>query len=513
MPVAAFESQPVLRVPGGEPVERVETHISWVFLTADRAYKVKKPAVLPFLDYGTAERRRALCYEEVRLNRRLAPELYLGVRGLARGHDAWVLVEAGDARAEEWAVEMRRFDESRTLESRVRAGTATSDDVVAVGRVLARFHETARVVAAGDRRVAAARRVTEDNFRELAACGEAVRPQRLRVGRRFVDAFLACRGGLLEQRGSAGLVREGHGDLRAEHVLLGDRVEVFDCIEFARHLREIDVSADLAFLVMDLVHRGREDFADTLVDSYREAGGDPGEDVLLSFFAAYRAWVRAKVGCLRAAELAAEDPRRAVALDEAGARAATARLFEWRARAPFLLVLCGGAGTGKTYLAKRLAAVSGWRHLNSDTVRKELLGLTPTERAPEAAYTAGVSRRIYAQLADRAAAELAKGRGVIVDATFRFARDRRSFVVASRAPRLFVECRAPTGVLVQRARQRAEDPTRSSDADLEQVERQQREFEPLRELPREGRAAVRTTGPLEDLVDEIEALLDRRLAG
>jgi hypothetical protein len=288
---------------------------------------------------------------------------------------------------------------------------------------------------------------------------------------------------------------------------------VFDCIEFAHHLREIDVSADLAFLVMDLFHRRREDLAETLVDSYREAGGDPDEDVLLSFFAAYRAWVRAKVGCLRAAELAAEDPRRAVALDDAGAYAATARLFEWRARAPFLLVLCGGAGTGKTYLAKRLAAISGWRHLNSDTVRKELLGLSPTERAPQAAYTADVSRRTYAQLADRAAAELAKDRGVIVDATFRFARDRRSFAVAPRAPRLFVECRAPTDVLVQRARRRAEDSARSSDADLEQVELQQREFEALSELPLEERAAVRTTGPLEHLVDEIETRVDQRLAG
>jgi uncharacterized protein len=490
-------------------VELVETHISWVFLAGDLAFKVKKPVVFPFLDYGTAERRRELCEAEVRLNRRLAPDLYLGVRGLAHSDSGWALVEADDSAAEEWAVEMRRFDERRTLASLLAAGKVSEEQVAAVGRLVARFHAEAAVVRGGGSRVDAARRATGDNFAEIAASAGAVPDRAVMAGRRFVDAFLAARGHVLENRGRAGLVRDCHGDLRAEHVVFEERVEVFDCVEFARRLREIDVAADLAFLVMDLVHSGRDDLARVLVTAYRDAGGDSGDDALLSFFAAYRAWVRAKVACLRAGELPPGDRGRTAALDAAGRFAATARRFEWRARGPLLLVVCGASGTGKTYLAERLAAVSGWRHLSSDVVRKELLGLEPTERAPADAYTPEASERTYAELGRRARAELAAGRGAIVDATFRFRRDRAAFIRGLGAEAgLFLECWAPAAVLAERAARRESDPKRISDAGLAQVERQQREFEPLDELPRGQHAVLNTDRPVVEVADEVQTVVD-----
>jgi predicted kinase len=223
--------------------------------------------------------------------------------------------------------------------------------------------------------------------------------------------------------------------------------------------------------------------------------------------------VRAKVACLRAGELRSDDDRRQAALAGASGFAATARRFEWRARRPLLLVLCGGSGTGKTFLAERLAELSGLPHLNSDVVRKGLLGLQPTSRAPDAAYMPEASDRTYAELGRRARAQLAQG-GAIVDATFRFRRDRRAFA-GELGPdgALFVECRAPAAVLAERAALREADPERVSDADLDQIELHQLAFEPLDELPPGRHTVLATDRPVEELVYDVEAFLDARCLG
>ena len=200
--------------------ELVETHISWVFLTADRALKVKKPIAFPFLDYRDPVRRRELCEEELRLNRRLAPDLYLGVRGLVPDDGGWVLTDPGDPAAVEWAVEMRRFDERDTLAARVAAGTARPELVAEVGALLAEFHRAAERVPAGHGALIAAS--IDENFDALAEA-EAIATGELRAARRFAAAFLAAAGESLQRRAAAGLVRDGHGDLRAEHVVLGER--------------------------------------------------------------------------------------------------------------------------------------------------------------------------------------------------------------------------------------------------------------------------------------------------
>jgi uncharacterized protein len=323
------------------------------------------------------------------------------------------------------------------------------------------------------------------------------------VGRRFIERFLEDRGDELEARARAGHVRDVHGDLRAEHVVLGERIEVFDCVEFAARLREIDVGVDLAFLFMDLTHAGRGDLAAVLLSAYRDAGGDPGGVALVSFFAAYRAWVRAKVACLRAGEL--PPGARGEALAEAGEFAATARRFEWRARTPRLLVVCGPSASGKTHLATRLEALSGWPRLSSDVVRKELLGLRPTQRAPSAAYTPEASERTYAELGRRARARRAADSGVIVDSTCRFRTDREAMGAEGG---LFVECRASAPVLGERAARRSGEPGRVSDADADQVERQRREFEPLDEVPAHRRAVVCTERASDELLRDVEEILD-----
>jgi uncharacterized protein len=248
-----------------------ETLVSWVFLAGDRAYKVKKPLVLPFLNYGTRQRRREMCGKEVRLNRRLAPELYLGVRAVAASADGLALAAEDDPRAVDYLVEMRWFDEQRTL-AKLERGELKRGEVVALARVLARFHTRApRAAAAGVPVLAVERRMTE-NFDELLAIVE----QRAEIEwvlalERFAHAFVVAQAQMLNARARCGCVREVHGDLRAEHVLLDETLQVIDCIEFDRGLREIDVADDLAFLVMDLTAVGGERFARVLVRAYRDA--------------------------------------------------------------------------------------------------------------------------------------------------------------------------------------------------------------------------------------------------
>ena len=287
-------------------VELRETHISWVFLAGDLAYKVKKPLVLPFLDYGTLERRREMCREEVRLNRRLAPRIYLRVVGVAREGERWSLTDEANPDACEYAVEMRRIEENRSLAALAANGELEVQEISATATLLAGFHAAAPVAADEGRGLAVLEATLDENVATLLVSGKGViERSRLDAAEHFTRGFLAARRNQLEARARRGLIRDCHGDLRAEHVIVPEQgdVYVFDCIEFSAELRQIDVAADIAFLVMDLARLGAESLSQLVVDDYRGAGGDPGDDALLSFFAAYRAWVRAKVACIRAQEL------------------------------------------------------------------------------------------------------------------------------------------------------------------------------------------------------------------
>jgi aminoglycoside phosphotransferase family enzyme/predicted kinase len=488
-------------------VEVVESHISWVFLAGDRAFKLRKPVVFPFLDYGTPERRHEMCEAEVRLGRRLAPDLYLGVRPVVRSEGGWVLGAPGDP-GEEHVVEMRRFDESRTLAALLRRGEADAALVRSVARHVARFHQNAEPAPPGSFDAGAVAATVSENFGTLLPYADALGPRELAAAHRFAVAFLHARHEQLEDRATRGFVRDCHGDLRAEHVILeGDSVEVFDPLEFDPALRQIDVSADLAFLVMDLVAAGADDLATALISEYEAGGGDHGGRPLLFFYAAYRAWVRAKVACLRAGEL--EPSERTGPLTEARELAALARRLAWRARGRPVIVVCGASATGKTTLAERVASVSGLPHLSSDVVRKGIAGLAPQQRAPESDYSEDMNVRTYEELGARAAD--APG-GAIVDATFRRRAHRAAFADALGGHALFVQCLAPVAVVAERAARRELDPERVSDATAEIAAQQRAEFEPLDEVAANAHLSLRTDRPLDEQLAELEAWLDARLA-
>jgi aminoglycoside phosphotransferase family enzyme/predicted kinase len=486
---------PDLRLDG--LVELRETHISWVFLTADRAYKVKKPVRFPYVDYATAERRHAMCRAEVELNRRLAPDVYLGIRALVPAESGGLALGAeDDAAAVDYAVEMRRFDERHTLAARIAAGTAGAAEVAAVGAVLARFHAAAPAVAgAGAERI---KRVLGDNFASLERLADATARTSLMRDERLAASLLEARWEELDWRAERGCVRDGHGDLRLEHVLLEDAVEVVDCVEFNSDLRQIDVAEDLAFLVMELHAAGRPDLEVALVRAYREAGGDPGDDRLLAFFAAYRAQVRAKVA-LTLAERTGSHRRR----QRASELIRLARRLQWAATTPSVIVIAGVAAAGKSTVAAALAEDCGFARVSSDLVRKRRAGIAATQRAPAALYDDRTNRDTYSALGEQAH-RLASS-GVIVDATFRRRADRDAFfrALGPDAPALVVECRAPVHVLERRAVARQREPGNVSDADRAVVLAQAAAFDVLDEIPAGRHAIVRTDQPPERILELI----------
>lgn len=502
--------------PGGPAaVEVRETHISWVFLAGDRAYKLKKPVVLDFLDYGTPERRHRMCREEVRLNRRLAPDLYLGVRGVRLTASGAELTGEDDADAVDFVVEMRRYDERDTLAARLERGELRRGQVAQVGRVLAGFHAAASPAAAVRAPALAAERRFDRNLHELLADTEQRGEiERIQALERFAHAYVGAHATTFQTRATTGRIRDGHGDLRAEHVLVAGGVQIVDCVEFDRDLRVLDVADDLAFLVFDLAAQGGERFGDVLVRAYREAGGDPGADDLIAFYATYRALVRAKVALVRAAQLPATSAEHGSESARARDLIGLAERFAWRARLPLLILVCGGPATGKSSLARALAERSGLAHLSSDLTRKRLVGVRATQRAGQAAYGADWNVRTYAELGRRAATLIRSSRGAIVDATFRHLADRQAFTAAfaGAAPTLFLECRAPVSVIAQRASRRARQRGRVSDADAAIAVREQQAWEPLDEVPAIHHVVLRADRPLDETVGDVLALLDRRLA-
>jgi aminoglycoside phosphotransferase family enzyme/predicted kinase len=490
-------------------VELRVTHISWVLLAGERAYKVKKALRLAFLDYGSLARRHALCGEEVRLNRRLAPAVYLGVCAIVPAEaEGLRLAAEHEPGALEYAVEMRRYDEDATLDRRLASGLAGEAEIREVGARLAAFHATAAIPHAPARTVPALESMRDENFASLRALVDPGQQAALDEAARLAAAVLARRREELESRALAGRVRDGHGDLRAEHVVLEHGIDVVDCVEFDPALREQDCGLDLAFLAMDLARRDAR-LARALVDAYRHAGGDPGDDALLAFFAAQRALIRAKVALVRAGQVEGADAQRRRA--EAAELMQLADRLGWAARLGSVTVVCGPAASGKSTLAAALAERAGATVLASDVARKALLGIAADERAPAAAYDAEMNRRTSAVLGRDAADRVAAGDRVVVDATFRFAADRRAFTTALGRPAagaVWIECCAPAGVRVARAAARLRAAHRVSDAGPDTAARQGGEWEPLTDLPAGRRVTVATDAPPDAVVHRTAAVLD-----
>ena len=401
-----------------ETVELIETHISWVFLASDRAVKLKRPVAFPFVDHTTLTSRHHSCLDEVRLNRRLTDGVYLDVVPIVETPGGYHV--GGEGPAVEWATLMRRLPADGMVDVLLAAVAAPTDLAQRLAARLIPFHrDIAPECGRSPETAAAANRIVTDNLAELAPfSGKPIGAIQFGLVNDAMRQFISERDAVLLARAVDGWIREGHGDLRAEHVCLepDGTVQIFDCVEFNRDVRCADVASDLAYLLMDLTRLGAPEVAIALLAHYRRATMDL-PDELLRFYSAHRALVRAKIACLQLAggELGAPSTHELEAadyLDCASAAALTIR--------PVLVLTTGLSGTGKSTVARRLARAIGAHLFTSDIVRKELAGITGPAPAAwgEGIYHQKWTEATYDRLFVRAEASLAIGTPVVLDATF-----------------------------------------------------------------------------------------------
>jgi len=498
-------------------VEHIETHISHLYLTDSLVYKIKKKVNFEFCNFTSLDRRRFYCEEEIRLNRRLAPDCYLGVSKIVRQGDRFLIDQPGEIC--EYAVRMRRLPQTKMLTRQLDAAghrKTLLPKIEKLGRLLAHFHNQAPHLdkeSHNDQHTLLF--YWQQNFDQTRNCpATLIRPATFNALEQMVMGFIHENSELFRQRQKLGYVRDGHGDLHSEHICLTEPMQIFDCIEFNPDLRYGDILNDFAFLYMDLEFRGRPDLAQRLWQSYRnniETG--PQAQSLLRFYCLYRAWVRAKVHFfqINATAEAAEHQRQAREYF---------RLAGSYALPQMLLLCCGLIGSGKTTLARDLGRALRAKVISSDLVRpkKDPLADNAIDGADEADTAYGRGRynqkerlAVYRKMAEQVESRVAEGRTLIVDATFETQQMRAVFLELARRmkiPYAYIEAACDPARIRQRLLQRPPDPRKSggSEARLCHFEQQRQRFEPL--LSEHCRIRVDTGQPREYNVD---FLLDKLL--
>ena len=495
-------------------VELIQTHVSYIFLTDDHAYKVKKPVDFGFLNFATLDRRRFYCDEEVRLNRRLCPSIYLGVmevRETAAGGAAFF----GEGPVIDYAVKMKRLPAERMLDRLLAAGRVGRDDVRTIAGTIADFHLRAErngeIAACGS--LDAIRSNWDENVGQSRSfCGATIRGRDFLLIEQWVERFLKEHSALFAGRVAGGFIRDGDGDLHLENISLGEdgSVCIFDCIEFNTRFRYGDTAADIAFLLMDFDFHGRPDLSELFLDEYVRATGDGEVRPVVDFYKVYRAYVRGKVESMRMADLQIPEPERNAARERASRYFRLARGYIVRGTLPkTLIITCGPTGSGKSFAAREISRELGLEIISSDVIRKELAGLSPRDRRSESfgegIYCAAATARTYAELLNRAEERLAAGRGVIVDATLRHTADRAPFrQLAARHGARFhiIHAICPEELLRQRLEARRRDPAEPSDGRWEVYLHQRDDFEP----PTAGEGnllTVDTSGTAAEIADAL----------
>ena len=461
--VINFLSRPSSYGAAVERVDIVETHVSLVFLAGDHAYKLKRAIKFPYLDFSSAEQRRIACEAELVLNRRTAPELYLEVRALSRTANGGVSFST-EGRVVDWVVVMRRFDQGALFDELAKTNRLNAPLMNELADHIAAFHQAAepRPVHGGAAALAA---VVETNHHCLTAAPHAgfATEDIVEIRERSLER-LAAVATLLDRRRAAGKVRRCHGDLHLRNVcLFHGRPTLFDCLEFSDELASVDVLYDLAFLLMDLEHRGLVNFSNLVLNRYLDLTGEDDGLTAMPLFLSSRAAIRAHVTAA-AIEPAAQSKLKPEMAAEARSYLKLAAQF-LRPRSCRLVAIGGLSGTGKSTLAAALAPSLGARVLRSDVIRKRIFGVAPETRLPASAYTAQVSRRVYQTLGRNAANVLAAGYSVIVDAVSLKLSERQSFLMVAEAagvPFAGIWLEAPPATMDRRLRARLNDASDAS---------------------------------------------------
>lgn len=496
----------------------IETHTAWVFLGSERVIKVKKPVDFGFLDFTSLERRRQACEAELELNSRLAPRVYLAVVPItldARGTHR----VGGEGPPVDWGVEMLRLPDAQRGDLLVADNRLMHGDVRALAVTLARFHANMptneRISEFGSpQRVLGNIREnfaqTEDTLRSYLSPAEA--EEITSAQSEFVENHRE----LFISRMLGGRVRDGHGDLRLEHVYFGwdSSPTVIDCIEFNERFRFADVCADIAFLGMDFAQQGRMDLGELLIAEYARAAGDYQLYRLIDFYEGYRAFIRGKVASMLEADSGAPLEARQRAHDQARRyyRLAVASTKTSLLK-PAVVAVGGFVASGKSTIAERIAERMAAPVVDTDRTRKQLLGVALTQHLDEppwsGAYAPAFSERVYGEVFERAQSVLASGRSVVLDASFRSREARARARLLARAfelPFYFVECRAETEDCKKRLRARAQTSS-VSDAREDLFDEFVKRWEAVDELPPDQHIVLHTAKSPDTNIEKLERLL------
>jgi len=492
-----------------DSVSHKETHISHIFFAGELVYKVKKAVRYSFLDYSTVEKRRYFLQEELRLNRRLAPSVYIGVLPIAFDDLGWRL--GGWAEPTEYTLVMRRLPDKRMLPFLLDTGQVTAAMMRELAELLARFHTDAERVTGidPDRYPALVQAQWNDNLAELAqAPSQVIDPENCHAIEKFGAEFFLRHSETLKRRAANGWLRDVHGDLHTEHICFApEGIQIFDCIEFEPKFRQCDLASEIAFLMMDMDVRGGESLVAPFLQRYRESIDDAEADELLPFWRCYRALVRAKVYALRGAS----------GFDSARRYARYAAGLAWTPVQPFIAIVSGLTGSGKSTLARELSERMGVPTINSDAVRKRLAGKQGRQPAPynQGIYSASMTEKTYAKMTREAETVILSGRGVILDGTFMKRWQRQKILGLAQKqqiPLLAIHCMVSDDITQERLARRAGVGTDVSDGRWEIYEQQKDAFEALDDIPAAARLELDTDATLDTLALACEKFLRTFLA-
>jgi aminoglycoside phosphotransferase family enzyme/predicted kinase len=493
-------------------IELVQTHISAIFFSGEHVYKVKKPVNFGFLDFTTLEKRKYYCQQEVDLNRRLAQDVYLGVVEI-RSHEGRTFMEEGPGEVIEYAVKMKRLPQDCMMDQWLAKGALTPEVVERIAAKIAHFHAQAAATPEISKfgNIQTIRGNLEENFSQTEKyVGRIVSPD---LYREIIEAnrrFLERHPSLFQKRIADGKVRDCHGDLHLQHICLGERILIFDCIEFNQRFRYSDVGADIAFLLMDLDYHKQPLLSADLASHYLRISQDWALFLLLDFYKSYRAYVRAKVTSFRLDDPNISTEAKSSTLKEARRYYLLSHSYAKRMNQPMLVVTGGWIATGKSTIARALAEALGWEWLRTDVLRKELAQISPLEHRPEefhqGIYSPDFSQKTYRALFERARNNLKLGKSVILDASFKKQADRqtaRDLARETQADFLFIECQCSDEEIRKRLARRAREKNEPSDGRWELLAEQKKDYDRVEGFDPDLILSLNTERPLEECLARI----------
>ena len=489
-------------------IELVQTQMSYIFLTGDYTYKVKKPVNLGYLDYTKLEQRLFFCRQELTLNQRLCPQTYLEVVPIIRGKGNFSL--GGTGKAEEYAVKMRQLPRDRTLDVLLRQDKVSPEMMQQVAARVAEFHATAetnpKITAFGD--ISLITKNTEENFSQTELyVGRSLTEDKYKAITDYTRGFIQKNALLFRKRQEHGKIRDCHGDLHSAHVCFADGICIFDCIEFNDRFRYGDVASEVSFLAMDLDFYDHQSLSRAFVDAYAEKSKDRDLLQLLDFYKCYRAYVRGKVEGFKLGDPHVPPAEKDYVLTRV--RRYFDLAFSYTRPRPVLFITAGLVGTGKSTVAQALSEKLGLEVISSDVVRKKLANVPATEHRFEefesGIYSVDFTQKTYDELFRQAREFLAQRQSVIIDASFKGKADRRKAARLAEdmgADFWAIECRGPEEVVKKRLARRLEGPS-VSDGRWEVYQVQKKDFDPVLEVPESNHIVVDASKPLVEIVERI----------